>query len=347
MRLPCEVIEDLLILYDEEACSPESKRLVEEHLCECVACTKYLQKLNGTEEMLSSEVPPEPEEETEAVKSGFRKIRRRWRRALTFVAMLFPVLGMILLGVNEFRGEGIAFTNLDDIYRTRKYLYYIEKKDFDSAVKCVNFTTMDYQLIDSVKDMSEEAFQQYMEKRYLQKIREYDDLGIWISDIRFDTTYRMDDVGNWNVEFSFTEHYPDGSSQEKAGVTLDSYDMFPGTTSVPADSDKELYLGYVLHLWIQDDPLGYSGYETSFVLEKGEKAIISWEGMQKLEGDIRDIALINKSFRTILSGTRLYHKQESIEVVVPGEYALSAFLWDGQSVNLADYVDIEIVSYEE
>lgn len=38
MRLPCEVIRDLLPLFAEDMVSEESRRLTEEHLAECTAC---------------------------------------------------------------------------------------------------------------------------------------------------------------------------------------------------------------------------------------------------------------------------------------------------------------------
>lgn len=45
MKLPCHVIEDLLPLYHDRVCSPESASLVEEHLSQCEACTGTLSKM--------------------------------------------------------------------------------------------------------------------------------------------------------------------------------------------------------------------------------------------------------------------------------------------------------------
>ena len=49
MKIPCNVIQDLLPLYTDGACSTESRNLVEEHLRECPACSEMLQKLKKTE----------------------------------------------------------------------------------------------------------------------------------------------------------------------------------------------------------------------------------------------------------------------------------------------------------
>ncbi len=45
MKLPCHVIEDLLPLYHDHVCSPESSTLVEDHLNECGNCTKLLHEM--------------------------------------------------------------------------------------------------------------------------------------------------------------------------------------------------------------------------------------------------------------------------------------------------------------
>lgn len=45
MKLPCHVIEDLLPLYHDQVCSPESRAMVEEHLSECDECAKILAEM--------------------------------------------------------------------------------------------------------------------------------------------------------------------------------------------------------------------------------------------------------------------------------------------------------------
>lgn len=45
MKYNCDLIKDLLPLYVDEICSDESKKIVEEHLDECLDCRDYLNKL--------------------------------------------------------------------------------------------------------------------------------------------------------------------------------------------------------------------------------------------------------------------------------------------------------------
>ena len=45
MKISCNVIEDLLPLYVDEAASEDSRQLVEEHLKGCPSCRKMLEEI--------------------------------------------------------------------------------------------------------------------------------------------------------------------------------------------------------------------------------------------------------------------------------------------------------------
>jgi len=47
-KLNCEIIQDLLPLYQDNICSPDSRKIVEEHLSGCPACSSILEKLQNT-----------------------------------------------------------------------------------------------------------------------------------------------------------------------------------------------------------------------------------------------------------------------------------------------------------
>ncbi len=81
----CEIIRDLIPLYDEKLCSAESAALVEEHIKTCAACQGLLEKLPRTEP---------PKADTDALKP-FVKVKRRLRaRIIALIA-----LGVVLLAV--------------------------------------------------------------------------------------------------------------------------------------------------------------------------------------------------------------------------------------------------------
>ena len=47
MKNSCDVIRDLLPLYADDACSADSRRLVDEHLAECTDCSGMLKRLQN------------------------------------------------------------------------------------------------------------------------------------------------------------------------------------------------------------------------------------------------------------------------------------------------------------
>lgn len=48
MKISCEVIKDLLPLYQDGICSDESRKIVEEHLQSCDECRELLDNMNQT-----------------------------------------------------------------------------------------------------------------------------------------------------------------------------------------------------------------------------------------------------------------------------------------------------------
>ena len=89
MKTECDVIRDLLPLYADDACSEQSRALVEEHLGECPACSSILQRLR------EDEIETDLLEERESViQYAVRRFRRRSVAVGSAVsgAVLIPVL---------------------------------------------------------------------------------------------------------------------------------------------------------------------------------------------------------------------------------------------------------------
>ena len=67
----CEVIRDLLPLYADDACSEESRRLVDEHLAECTECSGILKRLQDNE--IENDLQMEKQDVIEYGAKKFRK----------------------------------------------------------------------------------------------------------------------------------------------------------------------------------------------------------------------------------------------------------------------------------
>lgn len=149
MKLSCDIYEDLLLLFEDGLCSEDTKKLVEEHLAECERCSSYLKKIRLPEEMTQEEPPQEESEEDtlaekESIRKSFRKIRRRWAISLLIIPLLLLLSGPALMIVNEVRGDGICFSNLDDIWRCHRFWSLISHGDYDKAVKMLDYTDSYY-----------------------------------------------------------------------------------------------------------------------------------------------------------------------------------------------------------
>ena len=104
MKEPCAVIRDLLPLYADEACSEESRQLVDEHLAECAECTDLLEKLQASEieDNLKSE-------KDEVLQYGARRFRRRSATVGSAVSGLFMVPILICLVINLVSGAAMGW----------------------------------------------------------------------------------------------------------------------------------------------------------------------------------------------------------------------------------------------
>ncbi len=90
MKLPCDVIQDLLPLCVDEACSQASRDLVEEHLKGCKACQK------AQEGMREAILSPPVEENEERLLAAFRKAWKQ-EKAQSFRRGILIALGICVI----------------------------------------------------------------------------------------------------------------------------------------------------------------------------------------------------------------------------------------------------------
>ena len=165
MKINCEMAQDLLPLYEDGVCSETSKAAVEEHLNECDNCR-----------ILLKAIPTIPETELEIedapkAKESFQKVRKRWRHSLIVLLLAIPLLWLTF---NQIRGEGICFTNLDDIWTAKRFVGYLEKGEYEKAAAMYDFSRSYSDIMAVVQKPVEE----YMENNIPVQIGEE----IWYAD---------------------------------------------------------------------------------------------------------------------------------------------------------------------
>ena len=246
MKLSCVVYEDLLLLYNDGLCSEDTKKIVEEHLAGCEKCSRYLKNMRLPEDLVKAEADKEePAEdarvEKEIIKKSFRKIRRRWAMSLLILPLLLVLAVPAFMIANEIRGEGICFSNLDDIWYCRQFFKLIADGEYEKAAGMLDFsgtyksvmevysgelpggvTEEKYEIFlefyGDVLNMTEEEFVAQEQQKIADYLRENPPL---IRGFSFDDAYRTDD--RWAIGYEIVEGV---QNPDKLGVEELKYSFY-------------------------------------------------------------------------------------------------------------------------
>lgn len=98
MKLHCTVIEDLLPIYLDGICSPESEELVEAHLLECPACREMLARMRQTAEL--SAQPADDLKPLQAIGQRWQQGKRKaFRKGVCLTLAILLLSTSILSGI--------------------------------------------------------------------------------------------------------------------------------------------------------------------------------------------------------------------------------------------------------
>ena len=92
MKVTCKVIQDLLPLYVDGVCSPDTAALVEEHLKDCEACQEAYHALKEA----PTPTPGDGADKDAAVAKGLRKVKKGLRKKRILIGV-FATLGGLLV----------------------------------------------------------------------------------------------------------------------------------------------------------------------------------------------------------------------------------------------------------
>jgi hypothetical protein len=90
MNYSCGVIRDLLLLQQENLCSEESKKIINEHIKECEQCQNYLNSLKNDFELSNKEKVNEEMKKAQSIKKIKNKLRKK--TVLTVCISIFSCL---------------------------------------------------------------------------------------------------------------------------------------------------------------------------------------------------------------------------------------------------------------
>lgn len=107
MKLPCELIEDLLPLYHDEVCSEKTKELVEEHLAQCKSCQSILQSIDY------DIIAPKQDSKSIAIMKNIKKeIRTKEAKSALLILLVFIII-LSLYYALQFRLRPVSTDNMN------------------------------------------------------------------------------------------------------------------------------------------------------------------------------------------------------------------------------------------
>ena len=104
MKISCDVIRDLLPLYADDACSQDSRRMVDEHLAECPECSGMLKRLQDHEIESGLQM-----EKQDVIEYGVRKFRQRSATVGSTVSGVFMIPILVCLIINLTAGSAMGW----------------------------------------------------------------------------------------------------------------------------------------------------------------------------------------------------------------------------------------------
>ena len=146
-KTSCGVIRDLLPLYIDNCCSPESRTMVEEHLATCPACKQEWEEaiqdgplfLDGVADDLLETLSEEKPEKI--MKKGLKKMKRKWAQSITAVAVAaILIIPLGILTFNQSRAYGISFSGLNEIQIANAFLSDLKNNDPEAAFEHIDLS---------------------------------------------------------------------------------------------------------------------------------------------------------------------------------------------------------------
>ena len=203
MKIECNVIKDLLPLYVDDCCSVESKQLVEEHCKKCEKCKNSYDHMKNSLIDENVVISCESEKNDEIImKRGIKKIRRIWIMSLVIVVLMVPIL---LLSINEAKGEGRCFTNFDEIYNCKMFLDAIENGKFEKAFNYLNVINT------HPIEIELSQFKEIAKEYFINDMQLLNTNGFKITDSEFALAYRQNT--EWWVEYNIYMENENGNKE--------------------------------------------------------------------------------------------------------------------------------------
>lgn len=134
-KIPCEIIRDLLPLYQDDICSEKSRNAIEEHIKECESCRTYLKKMD-CEIPIEADETGGMDEEWKVFREFSEKISKRLNRRIVMAGGLILLICMMLMvilssdAVQSYHLSRIAAKDIktEEVYQLKDGRLYVHVK---------------------------------------------------------------------------------------------------------------------------------------------------------------------------------------------------------------------------
>lgn len=121
-KIPCEVIKDLIVLYEDDSCSEESRKLVEAHIKECPDCRKiYEESMEPLPEIQTQTATDDRSSPDEKAMKFLKKLKRNHDVQATLIIVLSVIIIWLICTSYTYLSEKIIPAPADAVEVTELY----------------------------------------------------------------------------------------------------------------------------------------------------------------------------------------------------------------------------------
>lgn len=214
-EIACNVIVDLLPLYEDGCCSEETRRLIEEHINTCDSCRK-LAGCSWDDMTRADEMIREAEPDEKCMEQSMKRMRKARRLGLRLFVICIAAFFVVLLSYNQIRKEGICFSSIGEVHQVMKFVRMVERGEYEEAYEILDIQGSYEELLEehspeieeNIREIEEKGFEWYdnvCKAEFISNMTNLEQQGKQIEKYQFGYAWAIEDEWEIGIRVSF-EH---------------------------------------------------------------------------------------------------------------------------------------------
>lgn len=224
-RISCDVIQDLLPLYEDNCCSEHSRKLVEDHLKECVSCGK---KYNEYMKELPENMDLEAGIEAKQIRQGIQNIIR-WKKAgIAVLCIVVATFFIVIPFCNHITGEGITYENLKAVQTAYGFEKALASGNYEKAYTYLDIegkyqdlletNSTNLKVMEGIHEIEKKGFEWYNEvakTKFMENMKKLEEMNEVVDS--YSGFHILKQSYGWTVDFNYVQT----ASEQEIGMQLD------------------------------------------------------------------------------------------------------------------------------